>query len=61
MHIDGVTPFVVIATRVGDDLIAGWNAAVLMSAALTLTGACTNVLERKADRTEALTRATNVA
>jgi predicted MFS family arabinose efflux permease len=57
----GIPPFVVIATHVGDDLIAGWNAAVLVSAALTLTGACTVVFAGKPDRTKALTRATNVA
>jgi MFS family permease len=55
----GITLFVVIATHVGDDLIAGWNAAVLVSAALTVVGACAVVLAGKPARTRALTRATN--
>ena len=55
----GITLFVVIATHVGDDLIAGWNAAVLVSAALTLVGALAVVAAGKPARTRALTRATN--
>ncbi|MCU1696156.1 MAG: stp 4 [Mycobacterium sp.] len=55
----GITLFVVIATHVGDNLIAGWNAAVLVSAALTLVGAGAVVLAGKPARTRALTRATN--
>jgi MFS family permease len=47
----GITLFVVIATHVGDDLIAGWNAAVLVSAALTAVGACAVVLAGKPART----------
>ena len=50
---------VVQATHVGDDRIAGWNAAVLVSAALTVVGACDVVLAGKPARTPALTRATN--
>jgi len=55
----GITLFVVIATNVGDDLIAGWNAAVLVSAALTFVGAGAVVLAGTPARTRALTRATN--
>ncbi|MBB5164061.1 hypothetical protein [Mycobacterium sp. AZCC_0083] len=55
----GITLFVVTATQVGDNLIAGWNAAVLVSAALTLVGAGAVVLAAKPARTRALTRATN--
>lgn len=36
----GITLFVVIATHVGHDLTQGWNAAILVSAAISLTGAC---------------------
>jgi MFS family permease len=57
----GITLFVVIATHVGDDLIDGWNAAVLVSAALTVVGACAVALAGKPARTKALTRATNGA
>ncbi len=35
----GITLFVIVATHTGDDLYAGWNAAVLVAAALTLIGA----------------------
>ena len=35
----GITLFVTVATHAGDDLYEGWNAAVLVSAALTLLGA----------------------
>ncbi len=35
----GITLFVVVATTAGSDLLAGWNVAVLVSAALTLLGA----------------------
>ncbi len=35
----GITLFVVIATHAGSDLLAGWNAAVLVATALTLVGA----------------------
>ena len=55
----GITLFVVIATHVGDNLAAGWNAAVLVSAALTLVGAGAVAVAGKPARTRALTRATN--
>lgn len=35
----GITLFVTVATHAGDSIIDGWNAAVLVSAALTLVGA----------------------
>lgn len=35
----GITLFVVIATHVGPDLAAGWNVAILVSAAISLVGA----------------------
>lgn len=35
----GITLFVTVATHAGDDLFDGWNAAVLVAAAITLTGA----------------------
>ena len=35
----GITLFVTIATHTGADLYAGWNAAALVAAALTLVGA----------------------
>jgi MFS family permease len=35
----GITLFVTVATHAGDDLYAGWNAAALVAAALTLLGA----------------------
>ena len=35
----GITLFVTVATHTGADLYAGWNAAVLVAAALTLVGA----------------------
>ena len=35
----GITLFVTVATHAGDDLYAGWNAAALVAAALTLVGA----------------------
>jgi MFS family permease len=35
----GITLFVTVATHAGDDIFDGWNAAVLVSAALTLLGA----------------------
>ena len=35
----GITLFVIVATHVGDDLYAGWNAAALVAAGLTLLGA----------------------
>lgn len=35
----GITLFVVVATHAGADLVAGWNVAVLVSAAVTLLGA----------------------
>jgi MFS family permease len=57
----GITLFVVIATHVGGNLIAGWNAAVLVSAALTLIGACAVALAGKPARTKTIPRATNVA
>ncbi|WP_149371791.1 MFS transporter [Mycolicibacterium sp. P9-64] len=50
----GITLFVVIATHVGDNLVAGWNAAVLVSSALTVVGACAVVLVGKPARTKAI-------
>ncbi len=35
----GITLFVTVATHAGDDLFAGWNAAALVAAAVTLSGA----------------------
>jgi MFS family permease len=35
----GITLFVVIATHVGSDVAAGWNVAILVSGAISLTGA----------------------
>ena len=35
----GITLFVTVATHAGEDLYAGWNAAALVAAALTLLGA----------------------
>lgn len=35
----GITLFVTVATHAGDSIIDGWNAAVLVSAGLTLLGA----------------------
>jgi MFS family permease len=47
----GITAFVVIATSVGEDVTAGWNRAVLVSAALTLSGAAAvALLGRRAGR-----------
>jgi hypothetical protein len=40
----GITLFVVVATHVGDDLTAGWNVAILCSAAISLVGAGVVVL-----------------
>ena len=37
----GITLFVVVATHAGADLLAGWNVAVLVAAALSLLGAAT--------------------
>jgi hypothetical protein len=37
----GITLFVVVATHAGADLLAGWNVAVLVAAALSLLGAVT--------------------
>jgi sugar phosphate permease len=37
----GITLFVVVATHAGADLLAGWNVAVLVAAALSLLGAGT--------------------
>jgi len=44
----GITLFVVVATHAGDDLLAGWNVAVLVAAALSLLGAATIVLSGRA-------------
>lgn len=35
----GITLFVTVATHAGDDVVDGWNAAVIVSTALTLLGA----------------------
>jgi len=55
----GITLFVVIATHVGDGLIAGWNVAVLVSATLTLLGAGIVLVAGKPARSTSLARATN--
>jgi hypothetical protein len=55
----GITLFVVIATHVGDGLIAGWNVAVLVSATLTLLGAGIVLVAGKPARSASLARATN--
>jgi MFS family permease len=55
----GITLFVVIATHVGGNVIAGWNAAVVVSAVLTLIGAGAVVVAGKPARTRVLARATN--
>jgi Na+/melibiose symporter-like transporter len=55
----GITLFAVIATHVGGNLVAGWNVAVLVSAALTLIGAGIVVVAGKPIRTALFARATN--
>jgi MFS family permease len=57
----GITLFVVIATNVGDDLAAGWNAAVLVSAGISLLGAAGVAIAGRSSRTAAVSRATNGA
>ena len=44
----GITLFVVVATHVGPDLTAGWNVAILVSAAITLAGAAVVALAGRA-------------
>ena len=51
----GITLFVVIATHVGTDLAAGWNVAILVSAAISLAGAVVVVLVGRASRVPATT------
>jgi DNA-binding transcriptional ArsR family regulator len=47
----GITLFVTVATHAGDDLFAGWNAAALVTVALTLLGAAAIALTgRRAPR-----------
>ena len=55
----GITLFVVIATHVGADVVAGWNAAVLVSAGISLLGAGTVALAGRTPRTSTASRATN--
>lgn len=43
----GITLFVVVATHAGDTVVDGWNVAVLVSAAATLTGALLVALSRR--------------
>lgn len=43
----GITLFVVVATHAGDALVDGWNVAVLVSAAATLSGAAAIGLSRR--------------
>lgn len=46
----GITSFVVVATHVGDDLAAGWNVAVAVSATISLVGAGAVALAGRAPR-----------
>jgi MFS family permease len=46
----GITSFVVIATRVGNDLADGWNVAILVSTAISLVGAGGVALTGRASR-----------
>lgn len=46
----GITLFVVIATHVGDNLVAGWNVAILVSASISLLGAGCVALAGKSPR-----------
>jgi predicted MFS family arabinose efflux permease len=46
----GITLFVVVATHAGADLLAGWNVAVLVAAALSLLGAATVAWSGRAGR-----------
>lgn len=46
----GITLFVVIATHVGPNVVAGWNVAVLVSASITLLGAAGVALAGRSDR-----------
>jgi MFS family permease len=50
----GITLFVVIATHVGDDLAAGWNVAVLVSATISLVGAGVVALAGRTARVRAV-------
>jgi len=51
--------FVVIATHVGHDLAAGWNAAIGVSAGISLVGAGGVALAGRSARTRAAACATN--
>ena len=51
----GITLFVVIATHVGPNVVAGWNAAVLVSASLSLLGAVGVVLAGRSGHVRAAT------
>jgi hypothetical protein len=55
----GITLFVVISTNVGDDLAAGWNVAVLVSAAIALVGAGGVVIAGRPRKIRAPSCATN--
>ncbi len=55
----GITLFVVVATHVGDDLAAGWNVAVLVSAAISLVGAGAVAAAGRSPRTPTASCATN--
>jgi hypothetical protein len=50
----GITLFVVIATHVGEDLAAGWNVAILVSAAISLIGAGGVAIAGKSHRIHAV-------
>lgn len=55
----GITSFVVIATRTGNDLAAGWNVAIVVSAAISLVGAGAVAIAGRASRIGAVRCATN--
>ena len=55
----GITLFVVIATHVGRDLAAGWNAAIGVSVGISLVGAGGVALAGRSPRTRAAACATN--
>ena len=57
----GITLFVVIATHVGDDITAGWNAAIVVSAAISLVGAAGVAVAARSSRTGADSCATKGA
>jgi MFS family permease len=57
----GITLFVVVATHVGADLAAGWNVAVVVSAAISLVGAVSVALAGRTPRLDEVACATNGA